>query len=150
MIDTLIKARIQTFLKNNLGKSGRGFTTLEIKKAIDTNLTTRQLSRVLSELVALQILVFTGHTKGKRFVLSEFKKIAKFNSDIDCRLNSMPYSYRWFKKMCLPLTLAFEISIFEEYEEVKKFKRISLKRFCQSLPQFRKQVVTYVQRPREI
>jgi hypothetical protein len=148
MTNVLIKARIQTFLKNNLGKSGRGFTTLEIKKAIDTNLTTRQLGRILAELVNLGILIFTGHTKGKRFVLSEFKKIAEFNSDIDCRLNSMPYSYKWFKKMCL--TLAFEISIFEEYEEVKKFKRISLKRFCQSLPQFRKQVVTYVQRPREI
>ena len=141
MIDTLIKARIQTFLKNNLGKSGRGFTTLEIKKAIDTILTTRQLGQVLAELVNLGILVFTGHTKGKRFVLSEFKKIAKFNSDIDCRLNSMPYSYRWFKKMCLPSTLAFEISIFEEYEEVKNFKRISLKRFCQSLPQFQKQIL---------
>lgn len=135
MQEVLIQAQLQQFLKNNIGPSGRGFTTLELKKAIDTSLTTRQLCRVLAELVSLKIIVFTGNTKGKRFVLSEFRKIAEDNNSIDHRLECIPYAYDRFKENP---SSKFEQSIFHEFEKVKKSKKISLKKFCQSLLSFQK------------
>lgn len=135
MQKALIKSQLQQFLKNNIGPSGRGFTTLELKRAINTSLTTRQLSRILAELVSLKIIVFTGHTKGKRFVLRQFREIAEDNNSIDHRLNCIPYTYARFKENP---SSKFEQSIFHEFEKVKKLKKISLKTFCQSLLSFQK------------
>jgi hypothetical protein len=132
---TSIQSQLQQFLKNNIGPSGRGFTTLELKKAISTPLTTRQLCHVLAELVKLRIVTFTGRTKGKRFVLSKFREIAEDNNSIDYRLRGIPYAYIRFKEN--PLSKS-EQSIFHEFEKVRISKKISLKKFCQSLLMFQK------------
>ena len=133
MQKALIKSQLQQFLKNNIGPSGRGFTTLELKRAINTSLTTRQLSRILAELVSLKIIVFTGHTKGKRFVLGDYAKIALVNFQIDYRTVSLCCAYDTFCRWGHVYPNDDKI-LFEKLKE----KRMSMKKYCQSLPDFQK------------
>ena len=133
MYPVLLQAQIQKFLTNNLGPSGRGFTTLEIKKAIDTSFTTRQLSEILNSLVKLKILYFTGNTKGKRFVLGEYAKIALVNFEIDRKTIGLCYAYDTFCRWGHVYPNDDKI-LFEKLKE----KRMSMKKYCQSLPDFQK------------
>jgi hypothetical protein len=133
MLSVLLQAQIQKFLTNNLGPSGRGFTTLEIKKAINTSFTTRQLSLLLNSLVKLKVLYYTGNTKGKRFVLGEYAKIALINFKIDYEIISLQYAYDTFRKW--NTTYSSEDNIL--FEKLKE-KRMSVKKYCQSLPEFQK------------
>ena len=134
MLPVLLQAQIQKFLDNNLGPSGRGFTTLEIKKAINTSFTTRQLSEILKSLVKLKILYFTGNTKGKRFVLGEYAKIALANFKIDCKTTSLCYQYDNVRRWGHIYPNNNNSILFEKLKE----KRMSMKKYCQSLPDFQK------------
>lgn len=133
MLPVLLQAQIQKFLDNNLGPSGRGFTTLEIKKAINTSFTTRQLSEILKSLVKLKILYFTGNTKGKRFVLGKYAKIALANFKIDYKTISLCYEYDAIRR-CGYVYSNDEKILFEKLKE----KRMSMKKYCQSLPECQK------------
>jgi uncharacterized protein YjhX (UPF0386 family) len=133
MLPVLLQAQIQKFLDNNLGPSGRGFTTLEIKKAINTSFTTRQLSAILNILVKLKILYFTGNTKGKRFVLGGYAKIALVNFEIDRKTIGLCYAYNTFCRWGHVYPNDDKI-LFEKLKE----KRMSMKKYCQSLPEFQK------------
>ena len=134
MLPVLLQTQIQKFLNNNLGPSGWGFTTLEIKKAINTSFTARQLSEILKSLVKLKILYFTGNTKGKRFVLGKYAKIALFNFEIDCKTIRLYYEYDEFRRWSHIYPNDNNSILFEKLKE----KRMSMKKYCQSLPECQK------------